>query len=295
MPNIHPNMNIVFDLDAIQDCEDVRLELKRSYAFVAGSVAFEVHGEVLDADADVDPYDPRSMPGSVVRLNVSLCAPYWDARDGQSETTWIAFKKWLRDKLAKVANAMEGVDACRARRGAEPLAFRWLDLNMRGAADVRIGLGPDGLVGTEVIDLLESVRAAMGAGELGTSVAYVSVPAEWAYEEQLACALEELRVADEAARVACGDEGDAETPDSGDELGDPGDPCGRDARALDGEVSDGPLPETDAQEAVADVRRRIPRFEVDCTVWGIAYLDGTRAVFDSRSRELGHGRPQPSL
>lgn len=288
MPNLHPNMNLLFDLDATWDSPEARAELKRSYAFVVGNMELTRH----------EAAEGEPVPENAIDLRISLHSPYWDGNDEGANRNWPGFKTWLDSKLRKVSSVLVGVNAAREKKGDEPFAFGWMVLDLLSNLKVEVHLKPDSSVDRRTMELVEEVRARMAAGELGTGrVARVTVPSRPAFQEQLRKAIEEEAAAAAAAqaeaeaaeRAAVRPAENAVSADApAEECEAAPDDCMAEP-VTETETETGEAPSPDAAPQAAPKHPLIPQFEIDYAVWDVEYADGTVARFDSRTGELRRG------
>lgn len=290
MPRIHPNMNLTFALDPTWDTPQVRQEVKRSCSFVVGSFDFldqaptseegVTTGTVNTAGADVE-----DIPQNNLRMNISLHAPYWDANDDAAQANWPAFADWLQGKLAKVSNALTGINANRAMVGSEQLPFSWLELSMKGNGRVVVHLGCDSAVDPQTVAMLGDVRARLGSGDLGMGVRCVTLPSRTSMKCQLALALEAQGVSTPAQASQ-----DTQEESSAAQAGEHDTATKEDCFACKTAEEDASQQEAPVTTELPDTSHvAMPTFEIDYGIWGVEYEDGTHAEFDVVAGELRHG------
>ena len=124
--------------------------------------------------------------------------------------------------------------------------------------------------------MVEKARDLACAGVLGEGAVRLSVPSRASWEAQRAAALEAAQTEDDSlADGACESAGEAAEAADSVEPADAGD----DAAAIEGEPA-----AAEPEAAAPDEASKIvfaPAFEVDRTLWGVEYADGTVRTFDS--------------
>ena len=238
MPKLHANMGLEFDLDDRLDIEKTAAEIKRSYAFVAGSIGvFAHHAHEGPVENDV-------------RMNISLHAPYWDGSDEKAQENWPLFKPWLEEKLTKVSQVFKRYNGDRAGSRVEPVDYAWLELVFKGQASLALRLQAHSALPERTLELIESIRDAVASTRLGDkAIALVRAPSRMSFAEQADLHVREAHESDSAA---------------------------------DDEAPADPLADPSGCEASPD-------FPVDYAVWGIDYVDGSHAEFDSSTGMLRRG------
>lgn len=123
---------------------------------------------------------------------------------------------------------------------------------------------------------MEKARDLACAGVLGEGAVRLSVPSRASWEAQRAAALEAAQTEDDSlADGACESAGEAAEAAESVEPADAVD----DAAAIEGEPA-----AAEPEAAAPDEASKIvfaPAFEVDRTLWGVEYADGTVRTFDS--------------
>ena len=263
MPNIHPNMHLSFKLDPIDDTPENRQEIRRSYAFVVGSIDFEDSEPSGFEQAAEGNVDTAGCPVNEITLNVSLHVPFWDKGDKRSESNWPAFETWLEEKLRKVSNALTGVNATRARENRDPFDFGWLNLNLSGKALVTIRLGANSSIDGRTRAMVAAARDLWQSESLAGSPTRVTIPSRRSFAAQLALAFEKQRTAQTEIEGAPGGDGQL--------------PAGLDhADAIDDAVSE----DSGCAECPAPTSPSVPVFDIDYGTWEVEFADGSTVEFD---------------
>ena len=263
MPNIHPNMHLSFKLDPIDDTPENRQEIRRSYAFVAGSIDFEDSEPSGFEQAAEGNVDTAGCPVNEITLNVSLHVPFWDKGDKRSESNWPAFETWLEEKLRKVSNALTGVNATRAKENRDPFDFGWLNLNLSGKALVTIRLGANSTIDGRTRAMVAAARNLWQSGSLAGSPTRVTIPSRRSFAAQLALAFEKQRTAQTEIEGVPGGDGQP--------------PAGLDhADAIDDAVSE----DSGCAECPAPARPSVPVFDIDYGTWEVEFADGSTVELD---------------
>ena len=92
-------------------------EIKRSYMYLAQSVVSE-----LDEDERAE--------GNLMRLNVRLMKPFWDASDPAAEQLWRAsFMPWLVNATRNMSTAMHNYNTVLHPLGAGNVTYQWADFD----------------------------------------------------------------------------------------------------------------------------------------------------------------------
>ena len=233
-------------------------EIKRSYMYLAQSVVSE-----LD--------EGERAEGNLMRLNVRLMKPFWDASDPAAEQLWRAsFMPWLVNATRNMSTAMHNYNT------------------------VLHPLGAGNRIPSEAPALCDKVRTLAAEGVFDENVARIRIPSraslaaqEAAFEEEqaryrAALAAQDEDAEDEAAvpaETAAEGEGSFEADEAAvvtediEELG-----IAQPSDLADDAAADAT---TEAPEGASEVLAE-PVFSLDYSIWGIEYTDGTVVEFDSR-------------
>ena len=96
-------------------------EIKRSYMYLAQSVVSE-----LD--------EGERAEGNLMRLNVRLMKPFWDASDPAAEQLWRAsFMPWLVNATRNMSTAMHNYNTVLHPLGAGNVTYQWADFDFAPA------------------------------------------------------------------------------------------------------------------------------------------------------------------
>ncbi len=263
---IRPTLILQMNLDEFVYSDEVVAEIKRSYSYVAPAVV-QSH-ETGDA-----------APENVMRFLVKIHRPYWRSSEEGADELWNeVMRKWLKNMVYKVSSTMVAYNRQRRLRFESQLVFDWLEVEF---SDVTLSMRLNADCSLEehgAVELAERVRALVNDGVLEGEIACVRVPSRASYEAQLA-AVEAARAEEAAAEAAAEAEADEEPAEA--------------AEAVEAvEAAEG-AEEAPAEEAAAEAEEAEPQpepepvnFDIDTTVWGIEYADGTVREFDSSKDEF---------
>lgn len=257
-------------------------EIKRSYMYLAQSVVSE-----LD--------EGERAEGNLMRLNVRLMKPFWDASDPAAEQLWRAsFMPWLVNATRNMSTAMHNYNTVLHPLGAGNVTYQWADFDFAPHAVLRLKVDDENRIPSEAPALCDKVRTLAAEGAFGENVARVRIPSrasiaaqEAAFEEEqaryrAALAAQNEAAEDEAAvpaETAAEGEGSFEADEAAvvtediEELG-----IAQPSDLADDAAADAT---TEAPEGASEVLAE-PVFSLDYSIWGIEYTDGTVAEFDSR-------------
>ena len=258
-------------------------EIKRSYMYLAQSVVSE-----LD--------EGERAEGNLMRLNVRLMKPFWDASDPAAEQLWRAsFMPWLVNATRNMSTAMHNYNTVLHPLGAQ----RCLPVGPEPStsppnAALRLKVDDENRIPSEAPALCDKVRTLAAEGVFDENVARIRIPSraslaaqEAAFEEEqaryrAALAAQDEDAEDEAAvpaETAAEGEGSFEADEAAvvtediEELG-----IAQPSDLADDAAADAT---TEAPEGASEVLAE-PVFSLDYSIWGIEYTDGTVVEFDSR-------------
>ena len=258
---IRPSLILKMDLDERVFSDEMIAEIKRSYSYVAPSVvASHPAGE--------------GYPEHNLRFMVKLHRPYWDIHDEGAQELWQGvMPKWLHNMFFKVSNTITASNKVRAEAGERGLKYAWLELEFGENALMAIKTASDGAIPEQGVEWVERVRALMCDGAFGDGVTCVRIPSRASYEAQLAAA--------EAAQArAAEDVAGEEAAEGVDETA--AEAAATDAIATaDTAADDAAAADESADQDAAAALPEPPAFDVDYTIWGIEYTDGTVRAYDS--------------
>lgn len=263
---IRPSLILNMDVDERQYSDDLVAEVKRSYSYVAPSVV-----------APVTPADAEVPVENTIRLVVRMHRPYWDANDAAACEQWDAvMPKWLKNMFYKVSSTVKACNDVRRKAGQEPLPYAWMEVEFGDNLTVAQATEAGSAFPSDALSVVEKARDLACAGVLGESAVRLSVPSRASWEAQRAAALEAAQTEDDSlADGACESAGEAAEAAESVEPADAVD----DAAAIEGEPA-----AAEPEAAAPDEASKIvfaPAFEVDRTLWGVEYADGTVRTFDS--------------
>ena len=294
---IRPTLILHMDLDESIYSDNVVTEIKRAYSYVAPTMV-KSH-ETLEG-----------APENHIRFVVKIHRSYWlSSAEGADELWNEVMLKWLKNMVYKVSSTMVAYNRARRERIKPQLVFDWLEVEF-GDLVLAMRLNADcSLEEYGAVEFADHVRALANSGVLAGDIACVRMPSRARYEAQLAAveaaraeelAGEEAEAGDEAAYEEVeADEG--ATAVSAEEAGfDEAAEGATDSDELaSAEIAEAQESATDAldeaatdeaeaaeeEEAQAEPEREPEpvNFDIDTTVWGIEYVDGTVREFDSKS------------
>lgn len=268
-------MTLILDLDERVDCEELRLEIGRSYAYV-GSTLVRTHAAAgEDAPAE-----------NTMRMLVKLgTRQYLAAGEEGSDELWNdVMRDWFRNQFRKLGNqALIYNKRQKEIEGGRELAFTWLEVDLQnGTLPVRLHMNDVSGIAEDAADMLSLVRDAYSEGKLGdaSSIARVSMPSEddWAAQvEAGAAAFAERKAAEEATAAEAEAAAEAERAAAEAFLESP-ELMEADAHAAGGKdaVDGGGM---EPPELVFELDE--PTFAPTYRTWTVEYTDGTSKVFEA--------------
>lgn len=238
---IRPTLILQMNLDESAYDEDVVAEIKRSYSYVAPAT---VTSHETGAGA----------PESTMRFLVRIHRPYWLREDDGADELWNeVMLKWLKNMVYKVSATMVAYNRVRREKGQPQLLFDWLEVEFSDVV-LAMRLNEDcSLEEHGAVELADRVRALANDGVFGGGVSCVRVPSRASYEAQ-------------AAAVAAARAEENEACEEG--------PCEQEPSSEEGEQEQAVRAESPDVDAPAN-------FDIDTTLWGVEYADGTVREFDS--------------
>lgn len=263
-------------------------EIKRSYMYLAQSVVSE-----LD--------EGERAEGNLMRLNVRLMKPFWDASDPAAEQLWRAsFMPWLVNATRNMSTAMHNYNTVLHPLGAGNVTYQWADFDFAPHAVLRLKVDDENRIPSEAPALCDKVRTLAAEGVFDENVARIRIPSrvsiaaqEAAFEEEQARYRAALAAQNEAAEaaeeiLADGAEADAQAEAAG-SVEEPeavqASATAEDASTAEADTTaaaDATAAATETSEAAGDALAE-PVFNLDYSIWGIEYVDGTVVEFDSRT------------
>lgn len=266
---IRPTLILQMNLDESVYSEDVVAEIKRSYSYVAPAV--------------VQSHETgNAAPENIMRFVVKIHRPYWFSSEEGADELWNeVMRKWLKNMVYKVSSTMVAYNRMRRQRFEQQLVFDWLEVEF-GSVVLAMRLNADcSLEEYGASETADRVRALVNQGVLDGEIACVRIPSRASYEAQLA-AVQAARAAEEAAQAA----EEAETVEDSD-----GTTAAEETAEAVEEVAAEAVEGEDADAAEEEDASREPEpepvnFDIDTTVWGIEYADGTVREFNSETNEF---------
>lgn len=263
-------------------------EIKRSYMYLAQSVVSE-----LD--------EGERAEGNLMRLNVRLMKPFWDASDPAAEQLWRAsFMPWLVNATRNMSTAMHNYNTVLHPLGAGNVTYQWADFDFTPHAVLRLKVDDENRIPSEAPALCDKVRTLAAEGVFDENVARIRIPSraslaaqKVAFEEEQARYRAALAAQNEAAEaaeeiLADGAEADAQAEAAG-SVEEPeavqASVTAEDASTAEADTTaaaDATAAAAETSEAAGDALAE-PVFNLDYSIWGIEYVDGTVVEFDSRT------------
>lgn len=263
-------------------------EIKRSYMYLAQSVVSE-----LD--------EGERAEGNLMRLNVRLMKPFWDASDPAAEQLWRAsFMPWLVNATRNMSTAMHNYNTVLHPLGAGNVTYQWADFDFAPHAVLRLKVDDENRIPSEAPALCDKVRTLAAEGVFDENVARIRIPSraslaaqKVAFEEEQARYRTALAAQNEAAEaaeeiLADGAEADAQAEAAG-SVEEPeavqASATAEDASTAEADTTaaaDATAAAAETSEAAGDALAE-PVFNLDYSIWGIEYVDGTVVEFDSRT------------
>ncbi|MCD8200299.1 MAG: hypothetical protein LUD25_05060 [Coriobacteriaceae bacterium] len=268
MPSrVRPSLLLKMRIDERQYSEDVALEIKRSYSHVAPSSV----SSCFVAEAD----DVETPLENAIRLAIRMSAPYWHADDAEEQEQWdVIMPKWLGNMFRKVSNAMAASNNVRKGAGQRNLDYTWAEAEFDDNALIAFKTVSDSSIPDDALQSVEHVRSLMAAEAFGSGeVACVRIPSKASYEEQVAAAAA-AKAEEEAAQAEDDDAAEAEPEDGVETAG------ADEATDTETDVEEA-SPGEEAEEEEVKEAPSMPQIDVDDTIWGIEYADGSIRAFDS--------------
>lgn len=263
-------------------------EIKRSYMYLAQSVVSELdEGECAE--------------GNLMRLNVRLMKPFWDASDPAAEQLWRAsFMPWLVNATRNMSTAMHNYNTVLHPLGAGNVTYQWADFDFAPHAVLRLKVDDENRIPSEAPAPCDKVRTLAAEGVFDENVARIRIPSraslaaqKVAFEEEQARYRAALAAQNEAAEaaeeiLADGAEADAQAEAAG-SVEEPeavqASATAEDASTAEADTTaaaDATAAAAETSEAAGDALAE-PVFNLDYSIWGIEYVDGTVVEFDSRT------------
>lgn len=244
---IRPTLLLKMDLDEQSFSDDISAEIKRSYSYVSPTL--------------VDSHQTEEFgPENIVRFMVKIRKPYWNSNDEGADELWSeVMVKWFTNMFYKISTTMVAYNNVRDEKGEPRLLFTWLDAELEDGLVVSLRLGLDSSIPEQAVDFVKSIRTAFNKEMFGgEKVACVRIPSRASLTSQ-------------GISTTSSKGGDSEVPsEASDEV------TVSDADESS-ELEDGGGTQDESGEALS---------QIDYTVWGIEYEDGTVREFDSYTGEL---------
>ena len=283
-----PSLVLQVKLSPEEYSEAAAAEIKRSYMYLAQSLVAE-----LDEDERAE--------GNLMRLNVRLMKPFWDPSDPEAETLWQAsFMPWLANAARNMSTAMHNYNTVLHPLGAGNVTYQWADFDFAPHAVLRLKVDDENRIPSEAPAFCDKVRTLAAEGAFGENVACIRIPSRASIAAQKA-AFEEEQARYRAALAAQGGTAEGENVDAAltgadgvsvepaneaDEIAEivestEAAEAVQVAEAADA-VESAETAESDAATEASEDALAEPVFNLDYSIWGIEYTDGTVVELDSR-------------
>lgn len=279
-----PSLVLQVKLSPEEHSEAAAAEIKRSYMYLAQSIVTE-----LDEDERAE--------GNLMRLNVRLMKPFWDPSDPEAETLWqTSFMPWLANAARNMSTAMHNYNTVLHPLGAGNVTYQWADFDFAPHAVLRLKVDDENRIPSAAPAFCDKVRALAAEGAFGENVARIRIPSrasiaaqKAAFEEEQARYCAALAAQNEAAEnesvdvtLAGVDDVSGEPVSEASEVVEIVEATEAAEAAQVAEAADA----VESAEAAEDVEGALtePVFNLDYSIWGIEYADGTVVEFDSRTR-----------
>lgn len=285
-----PSLVLQVKLSPEEYSEAAAAEIKRSYMYLAQSLVAE-----LDEDERAE--------GNLMRLNVRLMKPFWDPSDLEAETLWQAsFMPWLANAARNMSTAMHNYNTVLHPLGAGNVTYQWADFDFAPHAVLRLKVDDENRIPSEAPAFCDKVRTLAAEGAFGENVARIRIPSRASIAAQKA-AFEEEQARYRAALAAQGGTAEGENVDAAltgadDVSVEPANEADEIAEIVESTeaaeavqvaeaadaVESAETAESDAATEASEDALAEPVFNLDYSIWGIEYADGTVVEFDSRTR-----------
>ena len=257
--------------------EQTAEEIKRSYVYLAQPLVKQLSLE--DADQ-----------GNVMRLSVRLMRPAWDTSDSKACELWDGvMPHWLRNIVRNMSIAMHNYNTVDHPEGCTNIHYDWVDFDFSPNIIARFKTDDGNGITSTAPAVIDAIRQLLNEHAFGTGdIAMIRVPSLASYERQLEEAKRQnLELANEQAGEQ--EEQDAEPTEasvssSASQSGN--EPQGPDPEADSAAAESGDSSESEAGQDAGDAPSSDygqPAFDIDFSIWGIEYADGTVIEFDSRT------------
>lgn len=199
MAQPRPSMTLILDVDERIDSEELRLEVGRSYTYVATTLV-RTHAAASE-DAPVE---------NTLRMLVKLgTREYLDASVEGADELWNnVMRTWFANQFRKIGNqTLIYNKRQREIEDGSELAFTWLEVDLQnGTLPVRLHMNDVSSIDESAAEVLSVVRDAYNNGKLGdkASVARVSTPTDedWAAQVAAGAVAAAKRAEEQAAAEA---------------------------------------------------------------------------------------------
>lgn len=253
---VRPSLVLQVELLPEEYSEDAAAEVKRSYMHMAQSLV----KEAPEADCD---------DANLMRLCIRLMRPYWNENDPDEQSLWEgSMRRWLQNITRNISTDMHNFNTVMHPPGTGNIVYNWADFEFDDNAVFRVKVDADNRIDSAIPQVIEKARSLLSAGAFGDGeIARIRIPSLASYQSQLQAA-QEAQEAQQDAPAEDGTETEhAEEQEVSEEASEP---------ATDSAEEDGEVEEIEESDAT-------PRFDIDFSVWGIEYADGSIHEFDSES------------
>ena len=276
MALIRPSLTLVLDLDERQAHEETQLELKRCYTYITAPIVRRHAPE--DADAPVS-----NTARAIVNFGTRN---YLHSADEGADELWDGIvEQWLGNILHKVGSTMKAFNRRQRSIGLPEVIFDKFDIELAGG-EFTVSLHPDllGFVPEELNAAITLARSLLNDGTFAGAVR-VRIPADESYaaQQESARAAWDEAYPEVSEPEAVQSSSEAEAAPEVDYESEEWLAYDRERKSYERTA----VPITDSDELPPIVREEEPEppepfsFEVDYSVWGVIYADGTSRRFDS--------------
>lgn len=292
---IRPSLTLILDLDESFATDETIQELKRSYSHI-GTPVIRTHKTESDEQ-------PHNTARALLKLGTKK---YLNHADEGADELWAdVMEQWIGNAFHRIGNNMKVFNDRQREIKLPQIFFNSFDIVLQAdTLTIAVHPSPEGLMDPSLKTAITAARdlynESLNSGE-GATISAITIPADASYQEQNAAAWEqwieahpEVLAADEEAKAAVETEEAAEsktptepaTPKTREEL------LAEDiiaksyentaVSATDSDALPSPERSADATEEEDEDEEQFT-FDVDYSLWGVAYDDGQERLFDSET------------
>lgn len=292
---IRPSLTLVLDIDETLATDATIQELKRSYSHITTPV--------IRTHQSTDGEEPHNTAQALLKLGTKK---YLNHTDEGADALWNdIMEQWIGNAFHRIGNNMKVFNDRQREIGLPQLFFASFEIVLQGGTlTIAVHPTPEGLMDPSLKTAITAARDLYNESLTsceGATITTITIPADTSYQEQNAAAWEqwieahpEVLAADEEAKAAVETEEAAEsktptepaTPKTREEL------LAEDiiaksyentaVSATDSDALPSPERFADATEEEDEDEEQFT-FDVDYSLWGVAYDDGQERLFDSET------------